>query len=81
MEVKVIEIQIEGMTCSNCATGIKIHLEKHDLKNVTVNFSTGEARYELNDMHNEEDIIKIIKQLGYKIKSHNKIKKRSKTYI
>ena len=42
-ERKKIKIQIEGMTCANCAIGIKNHLEKRGLQNVNVNFVTGEA--------------------------------------
>ena len=66
---KKIKLNIEGMTCANCAAGIKKHLEQKGLQKVNVNFSTGEASYSNNKIQNEEDVIKIIRKLGYSIKS------------
>ena len=57
-------IKIEGMSCSNCANGIKKHLERNGIKGVNVSFSMGEASY--NDQ-NKNSIIKLIEDLGYKI--------------
>ena len=36
---------IEGMTCSNCASGIQKHLTSNGLEDITVNFSTSEANF------------------------------------
>ena len=36
---KKITLHVEGMTCNNCANGIKVHLEKNLIENVNVNFS------------------------------------------
>ena len=59
-------IKIEGMSCSNCANGIKKHLERNGVKGVNVSFSMGEASY--NDQNqNKDSIIKLITDLGYKI--------------
>ena len=68
-EIKKIRIKVGGMTCANCATGIKKHLEKKGLQNVNVNFSTGEASCNHDCTQNKEDIENTIKQLGYTIKT------------
>ena len=59
-----MKIQVEGMSCVNCALGIKKHLEKEGLKNVNVNFATKEASCISNDL-SEEEVAKIITNLGY----------------
>ena len=38
---------IEGMTCSNCASGIQKHLKSNGLEDVTVNFSTQKLTFSL----------------------------------
>jgi len=38
-------LHVEGMTCSNCALGVTKRLEKRGLKDVDVNFATGEVRF------------------------------------
>jgi len=66
-DIKKIKIQIEGMTCSNCAAGIKKHLLNKGLEDVNVNFSTGEANCNINSLHNQNDVENIIQKLGYSI--------------
>jgi len=74
---KKIKIQVEGMTCTNCAAGIKKHLINKGLKDVNVNFSTGEASCNIDSLQNQNDVENIIKKLGYSIIKPNKeIKKR-----
>ena len=72
---KKINIQIEGMSCTNCAAGIKKHLESKGLGNVNVNFSTGEAICNLENTQSEKEVIKIIKELGYTVISNSNNKK------
>jgi Cu+-exporting ATPase len=62
-----IKIQIEGMTCANCAAGIKKHLETKEFENVNVNFSTREASCNLRHNQSEEEVKNIIKELGYTV--------------
>ena len=69
IETKKLQLEIEGMTCANCAAGIKKHLENKGLQHVNVNFSTGEASWENNKNQDENDVAKTITSLGYKIKS------------
>ena len=73
---KKIKIDVEGMSCSNCAAGIKKHLENKGLKDVNVNFSTGEVSCVEIKNRNKEDVSEIIRKLGYKIKSSSKNNKK-----
>jgi len=74
---KKIKIQLEGMSCTNCAAGIKKHLINKGLEDVNVNFSTGEASCNIDDLYNKNDVENIIQKLGYSIIKPNKeIKKR-----
>lgn len=64
---KNITLNVEGMTCANCALGIKKQLVKKGLENVNVSFSTGEVTYDGNTKLNAQEIIDSINQLGYKV--------------
>ena len=70
-EINKLSIQIEGMTCANCAAGIKKHLIKNGLNNVSVNFSTGEASCDINNNQSTEEVKILIKNLGYTISKEN----------
>ena len=73
-----IRLQVEGMTCANCAAGIKKHLESKGLTDVNVNFSTGEASCNLSVENTEEQVRNIIKKIGYSIVLENKETRLSK---
>ncbi len=62
-----ITLNVEGMTCANCALGIKKQLEKKGMENVNVNFSTGEASYTNSAKLSLEEIKASINGLGYKV--------------
>lgn len=64
---KNITLNVEGMTCANCALGIKKQLVKKGLENVNVSFSTGEVTYDSNTKLNTQEITDSINQLGYKV--------------
>jgi Cu+-exporting ATPase len=66
-DIKNITLNVEGMTCANCALGIKKQLVKKGLENVNVSFSTGEVMYDGNTKLNTQEIIDSINQLGYKV--------------
>ena len=69
-----ITILVDGMTCSNCALGIKKHLISKGLKNPEVSFSTSEVSYN-SDKYSENQVKDFIKNLGYTIiEKDNKIK-------
>jgi len=69
IETKKLKLEVEGMTCANCALGIKKHLENKGLQDVNVNFSTGEASWKNDKNQDKNDVAKTITSLGYKIKS------------
>ena len=45
MEIKKVELKVEGMNCTNCALGIKKQLEKEGFEEVDVNFATAEVSF------------------------------------
>ena len=63
-----VEMNVYGMDCANCAQSISRFLEKKGLKNISVNFQTGEVAFQ----HHEQniplsEIKKGIEKLGYKV--------------
>ena len=44
--MQTAELVVEGMTCNNCAMGVRRRLEKQGMEQVDVNFATGEVRFE-----------------------------------
>lgn len=71
------EIEVEGMTCANCAMGVRRGLEKIGLNEVDVNFSTGEVRYKNTAKLSPEKINKTVEEIGYHVKSTNAEEKSS----
>lgn len=60
-------LNVEGMTCSNCALGISRFLEKQGLHEIRVDFTTGEVAFEEVALPQKEEVIKGINKLGYKV--------------
>ena len=58
-------LNVEGMTCNNCAMGISHSLKKQGLNNVEVNFSLGTVRFPPDEDLTEEEVRRTIRQLGY----------------
>jgi P-type Cu+ transporter len=65
MEDQVV-LNVEGMTCASCASGITRLLEKKGLKDVNVNFATGEVAFINGKVHLNE-IVSGINSLGYHV--------------
>ncbi|MGE0560879.1 MAG: heavy metal translocating P-type ATPase [Flavobacteriales bacterium] len=66
-DLKNTLLNVEGMTCSNCALGIKKQLEKKGLDDVDVNFSTGEVLFKNATNIPLDEIKNGINSLGYKV--------------
>src|ERR1051325_5245775 len=64
---KKVTLQIEGMDCSHCATSISRTIEKRGLKDVNVNFATGEGSFVMPEGVSLENVITDIRKLGYKV--------------
>ena len=69
-------ILVEGMTCTNCASGIQKHLKSNGLEDITVNFSTSEVIF-LSDKISKKDVGEMIESLGYSIRKESEKEKMS----
>lgn len=68
MEKEIIELEVDGMDCNNCATSISRFLERKGLEDVFVNFQTKEVRFARNDEVLTLDSAKRgIEKLGYTV--------------
>ena len=77
----ITTLNVEGMTCNNCAAGIKKHLENNSINDVDVNFSLGEVSFKLSKKNSLNSDIKLIEKLGYKVKKQKTNSKFSKVEI
>jgi P-type Cu+ transporter len=59
--------KVEGMDCNTCAINIHKYLEKQGMKNVKVNFATGDVIFDTVEKIDGEKISKGIGDLGYKV--------------
>ena len=68
MNKEIVELQVEGMDCSNCAQSITRFLERKGLEDVFVNFQTKEVRFARNDAKLDLEAAKAgIRKLGYTV--------------
>jgi Cu+-exporting ATPase len=67
-----VQWKVDGMDCSNCALTIHKYLEKEGMKNVKVNFASGDVLFDINGVQSKEKIAKGIEGLGYKVESSQK---------
>lgn len=69
--MKVTKWKVDGMDCSTCALNIHRFLEKEGMKEIRVNFATGDVQFE-NGIDREEDALqKGIENLGYTIRENS----------
>jgi len=72
MNNNIIELNVEGMTCSNCAAGLDKFLTRKGLEDVSVNFATSEVKFSLSDTGlSIDDIKKGIGKMGYEVVGDN----------
>jgi Cu+-exporting ATPase len=64
---QLIELNVTGMHCNNCAISIHNLLEKKGLHNILVDFAGEEVKFSTDNEATVPDIIKSIEQLGYKV--------------
>jgi Cu+-exporting ATPase len=62
-----IQWKVEGMDCSNCALTIRKYLEKQGMKDIKVNFATGDVSFEVNGKKEPALLSKGISDLGYSV--------------
>ena len=63
-----VNLKVEGMSCTNCALGIKKVLEKEGFSNIEADFTTDEVQFEIADRAMIPLAVKRIESLGYKVK-------------
>jgi len=79
--IKKIVLKVHGMSCTNCAMGIKLYLEKNGFKNVNVNFSTAEVSFEIQKEEDVEKGIQLIESIGYSVDDTDKKKKNNRFHL
>jgi Cu+-exporting ATPase len=62
-----VKWKVRGMDCNSCAISIHRYLEKQGMKNVRVNFATGDVIFDSAQPIPGEKITKGINDLGYKV--------------
>jgi Cu+-exporting ATPase len=77
-ESQISELLVEGMSCSNCAMGVRKRLEKQGMEQVDVNFATGEVRFQNVPGKSKEEIKESIEDLGYVVIQANSDGKEKK---
>lgn len=64
---ELIELQVSGMHCNNCALSVHKLLEKKGFQDIYVDFANDEVKFKSNDPSSTPVIIKDIEGLGYKV--------------
>src|SRR5678809_619714 len=67
METETVKWKVEGMDCTTCALNISKYLEREGLKNVKVNFATGDVLFEEIAEDKKEKVAKGIEGHGDKV--------------
>jgi Cu+-exporting ATPase len=67
MAEQLIELNVTGMHCNNCALSVHKLLEKKGLHNILVDFAGEEVKFSNNSPEELPGIIKDIEGLGYKV--------------
>ena len=62
-----IQWRVDGMDCNTCALNIHKYLEKQGMKNVKVNFATGDVMFDAEENFTKEKITTGIEGLGYAV--------------
>src|SRR5258705_10579460 len=76
-----IQWQVEGMDCSNCALTIRRYLEKEGMREVKVNFATGDVSFDMNGNAATEKLSKGIASLGYKVASQQSAQEKKRPFL
>jgi P-type Cu+ transporter len=67
MAEQLIELNVTGMHCNNCAISVHRLLEKKGYHDISVDFASEEVKFTKADNETIEDAIKGIEGLGYKV--------------
>lgn len=67
MAEQLIELNVTGMHCNNCALSVHKLLEKKGLHNILVDFASEEVKFSTDDSAKLPEIKKGIENLGFKV--------------
>ncbi len=67
MAEQLVELNVTGMHCNNCAISVHKLLEKKGFQDILVDFASEEVKFSANDETKIKDAIKGIENLGYKV--------------
>lgn len=65
--METVQWKVEGMDCNTCAINIHKYLEKQGMKNVKVNYATGDVMFDANGNVSAEKLSLGIRDLGYTV--------------
>ncbi len=65
---ELIELQVTGMHCNNCALSVHKMLQKKGLEDIYVDFANEEVKFRMHDAAIMPQIVKDIEGLGYKVR-------------
>ena len=74
---ELVELNVEGMTCTNCAATVRRKLEKDGMADIHVDFASGEVTFKNPTELTVEQITERIDDLGYKVISNNTNEKKN----
>mgnify|MGYP001555478143 CR=1 FL=1 len=60
-------INVEGMTCTNCASSVERFLRRRGLEDVTVDFASGEVRFHSKGAIDLDEVRAGITKLGFRV--------------
>jgi Cu+-exporting ATPase len=66
---QIVALKVDGMSCVNCALGIKKALEKQGFTQVSTDFATGDVRFETDAEGKIDAAVKTISGLGFSVAS------------
>ncbi|HVS91020.1 MAG TPA: cation-translocating P-type ATPase [Mucilaginibacter sp.] len=67
MAEQLIELNVTGMHCNNCAISVHKLLEKKGFHDISVDFASEEVKFTTGDSDSVDDAIKGIESLGYRV--------------
>jgi Cu+-exporting ATPase len=67
MAGQLIELNVTGMHCNNCALSVHKLLEKKGFHDISVDFASEEVKFTTDNDDSIKDAIKSIERLGYKV--------------
>ena len=79
--MKKIILNIEGMTCAGCSSGLEKYLNKQNgIKNAVVNLVMATAAIEYEEFLTISDLERFVKEAGFKSLGEKKEAKNLKKY-